>query len=481
MTMKPSFLAEKLQYRGRGSPLFLRNLHRPERLFESKVSKHTFSAGLLILLLAGCAVTNSPPPSHGVSLPAEYTQTSARETAKVTTEWWQGFGSGELATLVTAALDANPDVAIAIRRIEQAEAQARIAGAPLFPVLNFNASSSRSESRASGASRFTGSDSSGASFSASYEIDFWAKNASSARAAQSSLVASRFDAETARLTLASGVANAYFNVLSVRDRLRIARENVDIAERVLAVVNSRFKFGNASQLDVNRQQTTVLTQRASLPPLELQERQSLAALALLLGRPPQKFDVTQSSVTTLGVPVASPGLPADLLLRRPDLASAESQLAAANANIAVARAALLPTISLTGSLGLASADLLSLASPTQSLALGASLLQPIFRRAILAALADVENSLSAAGRSAEQEVLQEQVRERARRSLELSELRYKAGTDDLLTVLDAQRTLFSAQDQAAQVRLSRLQASVALFKALGGGWRNPEPAAKPVP
>ncbi|MFM9971109.1 MAG: efflux transporter outer membrane subunit [Burkholderiales bacterium] len=466
-----------------------------------RIAEHGFAArlgvlGVIVSLLCSCAIQNPPPPAHRVQFPAQYDQVTASDAAKLTTEWWLGFRSGELASLIAAALDANPDVAIAIRRIEQAEAQARIAGAPLFPVVNLNASSSRSESRAASAGRYTNTDSSSLSFAASYEIDFWERNASLARAAQASLAASRFDADTARLTLATGVANAYFSVLSARDRLRVARENVTIAERVLAVVTSRFKFGNASALDINRQQTTLLSQRAAIPPLVLLERQTLAALALLLGRVPQAFDVAQSSVTTLGVPVAEPGIPAELLLRRPDLASAESQLIAANANIVAARAALLPTISLTGSAGLASSDLLSLGNPTRAFAVGTSLLQPIFnagrlkaqvelsaareaelievyRRAILAALADVENSLAAAGRSAEQEVLQEQVRDRARRSLELAELRYKAGTDDLLAVLDAQRTLFAAQDQSAQVRLSRLQASVALYKALGGGWRNP--------
>ncbi|MSQ52792.1 MAG: efflux transporter outer membrane subunit [Betaproteobacteria bacterium] len=468
------------------------------------VSGYALVCGLLLSLLAGCATQNFPSPPHGVAIPGSYANSDSGESAKLTDQWWMGFGSDELATIVAAAIEANPDLAIAMRRIEQAEAQARVAGAPLFPLLNLNAGSSRSESRAAAAGSYTNADASSVSFAASYEIDFWEKNASGARAAQASLAASRFDAQTARLTLVSGVASAYFNVLSTRDRLRIARENVAIAMRVLAVVNSRFKFGNASALDVNRQETTVIAQRAAIPPLELQERQSLAALALLLGRPPQNFDVAQSSVTTLGVPVAAPGMPADLMLRRPDLASAEAQLAAANANIAAARAALLPTISLTSSMGLASSELLSLSNPTRSLSLGSSLLQPIFnagrlqaqvdittarerelvetyRRAILAALADVDNSLAAAGRGADQEVLQEQVRERSRRSLELAELRYKAGADDLLAVLDAQRTLFAAQDQAAQVRLARLQASVALFKALGGGWRNPAVSSGTTP
>ncbi len=191
----------------------------------------------------------------------------------------------------------------------------------------------------------------------------------------------------------------------------------------------------------------------------------------------------------------------NLLTRRPDLASAEAQLSAANANIAAARAALLPGISLTGSAGLASNALLfALDAPTTALTLGASLLQTIFdggrldaqvdiararerelvegyRKAVLAALADVGNALAAAGRGREQEVLQAQVRDEALRALRLAEVRYREGVDDLLSVLDAQRTLFSAQDGAAQVRLTRLQASVSLYKARGGGWSQDGPGA----
>jgi outer membrane protein TolC len=195
----------------------------------------------------------------------------------------------------------------------------------------------------------------------------------------------------------------------------------------------------------------------------------------------------------------APGLPADLLARRPDLASAEAQLASANANITAARAALLPGIQLTGSAGLASNVLVNfLNAPTATLALGATLAQTIFdggrlrsqvdvaesrereliesyRRSILAALADVESALASGSRTADQELLQEQVVVEARRALRLAEIRYREGADDLLTVLDAQRTLFQADDQLAQIRLSRLQASLGLYKALGGGWVVDEP------
>jgi NodT family efflux transporter outer membrane factor (OMF) lipoprotein len=202
------------------------------------------------------------------------------------------------------------------------------------------------------------------------------------------------------------------------------------------------------------------------------------------------------------VPAVTPGLPAELVIRRPDVASAEAQLAAANANLAAVRAALLPSIVLTGSAGLASDALLSLLHPPSSaLSIAASLLQPIFaggqlrvqvelaqsherelvetyRKALLAAFADVEDALIAANRTADQEQLQEQVRDEARRTLGLDEVRYREGVDDRLAVLDAQRTLFQAQDLLAQIRLARLQASVGLYKALGGGWQMPEPPAK---
>jgi len=448
------------------------------------------------MLLGACAISgNAPAPAP--DMPQAFDEPAAPDAAVPTQDWWNAFGSQELSSLVAAALAANPDMVIAAERVRQAEAQVRIAGATLFPALNFDAGTSRRETHVDGGSWQTGNASS-ATISASYELDLWGKNASTKRSAEAALRASHFDRETVRLTLVAGVANAYFEVLSLRGRLAITRENLVVAERVFAVVDSRVRNGAASALDLARQQAAVLTQRAAIPPLELQQRQTLFALAILLGRVPEGFDTAASAVTGLAVPRVAPGLPAQLLVRRPDVASAEAQLAAANANVAAARAALLPGVGLTGSAGLASDVLLNFMNgPTATLALGASLLQPIFdggrlraqvdvaasrerelvenyRKAVFAALADVESALAAGGRTAEQELLQEQVVEQARVALRLAEIRYREGVDDLLTALDAQRTLFQAEDQLAQIRLSRLQASVGLFKALGGAWTMPE-------
>lgn len=444
------------------------------------------------LILGACAATSNPPPSALV-MPSAWTEPPPPDAVALTRDWWRRFDSAELSQLIDAALRASPDVAIAAERVGQAEAQVRIAGATLFPALNFGAATGRRETRPEGGS-WSGENFSSAALSASYELDLWGRIGSGVRSAEASLRATRFDLETVRLTLVAGVANGYFELLSLRGRLAVARDNLAIAERVFNVVDARARNGAASALDVARQRAAVLTLRTSIPPLELQERQTLYALAILTGRPPEGFDAAGSSVTALAVPRVAPGLPADLLARRPDLASAEAQLAAANADVAAARAALLPDISLTGSAGLASGVLINfLNAPTATWALGASLLQPVFdggrlrgqldvsasrerelveayRKAIIAALADVESALASVGRTADQEVLQAQVVEQARIALRLAEVRYREGADDLLIVLDAQRTLFQAQDQLAQLRLSRLQASVGLFKALGGGW-----------
>ncbi len=441
----------------------------------------------------GACATAGGPPARAPEMPPAWSEPGAADAATLTRDWWRRFGSAELSRLIDDAVRASPDLAIAAERVVQAEAQMRVAHATLFPGLSFGAGTGRRETRPPQGS-WSGANSSSAALEASYELDLWGRIGANLRSAEFSLRASRFDMETVRLALAAGVANGYFEVLSLRGRLASARENLAIAQRVLDVVDSRSRNGAASALDVARQRAAVLTLRASIPPLELEQRQTLYALAILTGRPPEGFDAAGSSVDSLAVPRVAPGLPADLLARRPDLASAEAQLAAANADVAAARAALLPDISLTGSAGLASNVLINfLNAPTASVALGASLLQPIFdggrlrgqvdaaaarerelvetyRKSILAALADVESALASVSRTAQQEALQAQVLEQARIALRLAEVRYRAGSDDLLVVLDAQRTLFQAEDQLAQLRLSRLQASIGLFKALGGGW-----------
>jgi outer membrane protein, multidrug efflux system len=456
----------------------------------------------LVCSLSGCAIV-SPQLKPDVPVAGAWNEAGPGDGARVSPTWWTSFGSPELQSLTEQALAGSPDLAIATERVNQAEAQVRVAGASLFPVLSASAGASGHRTgTTSGASAAVVDSSGNVGLTASYELDLWGRNRAGVRSAQSSAAASRFDRDTAQVTLVSGVATSYFDVLALRARLAIARDNLATAQQVLDLVSARARNGVASALDVSRQEATVLSQRAALLPLEQQERQTLAALAVLLGRPPEGFDVKGRGIADLSVPAIDPGLPAELLVRRPDVASAEAQLGAANADVAAARAAMLPSITLTGTAGLATSALTSLATggATAAIGIAASLLQPIFdggrlrgqksiaesrerelvetyRKAILAAFEDVEQALAGTSRLGQQEQLQEDVQTRARESQRLAEIRYRGGADDLLTVLDAQRTLFAAQDQLAQTQLSRLQAAVSLYKALGGGWSASDAAA----
>jgi NodT family efflux transporter outer membrane factor (OMF) lipoprotein len=299
------------------------------------------------------------------------------------------------------------------------------------------------------------------------------------------------------LTVLSGVASTYFQTVQLRERLAVARRNLANAEEVLRVVRARVENGAASPLDLAQQRTVVAGQRASIPPLQAQAQQAEHALAILLGSVPAVTDIAGASVMALSPPAVTPGLPSELLIRRPDIQTAEAQLLAANAQIGVARAAFFPSIALTADGGYASATLGNLFQPSSLFAaVAASVVQPIFsggrleggldlakarhqelianyRKAVISAFADVEDALVAIRRTAEQEELQADALEQARLAYTLAETRYRAGAVDLLAVLDAQRTLFQAEDQLVQIRSARLQAAVDMFTALGGGWQRP--------
>jgi multidrug efflux system outer membrane protein len=407
--------------------------------------------------------------------------------------WWRDFRSKELSDLVEEALTSNLDIAAAVARIVQADAQARIVGAPLLPIFDFNGEGGRSQQPG-----FSPRNSIRASLSASYELDFWGKNWAALRAAEDTAVATRFDREVVSLTTAVTVVDFYFLVLSSQDRLRVARDNLAAATRVFNLIKQRFDVGTASQLDVAQQESVVNAQRASIPPLQLTLRQSMATLAVLVGRPPENVTIRGGSMAMIARPPVTPGMPSDILAQRPDIREAESQLASANANVYSARAAFFPTISLTGEGGYQSNALRILLRPESAFFnLAANLTQPIFdggrlrglydltkgrqdellqlyRKAVVNAFADVDRALIAVQQTALRERLQREVVRTTRQAFEIADTRLREGTVDLVTVLITQTAWFQAEDQLAQNTLDRLQALVALFQALGGGWKKPK-------
>ena len=387
---------------------------------------------------------------------------------------------------------------MAVAQLDAAEAQAEIARAALFPTINYQDNTSRSRSSGTGSSGRIGSASQRNSLSkqisASYVVDVWGQNRDALEAALHSAGASAYQIEVVRIAAHAAVANNFLIYAANRERLSVATQNLANAERVLAVLLERRLAGTISDLEVVQQSSLVEIQRATLPLLRQAADQSRTALALLIGRPVNQLKLGVRSIRRLRLPPVSPGVPATLLVRRPDVRNVEEQLAAADANVDVARKAFLPTITLSGFIGYQSATLANLVRP-ESLVFNAAagLAQPIFdggrlrgqlalseaqrlqlletyRRSILSAMTDVENALIAIRDGAAREAAQQKAVEFARQAFALSEDRLRQGTIDLQTLLTTQNTLFQAEDTLIQVRLARLQAIVTLYQALGGDW-----------
>ncbi len=444
----------------------------------------------LTLPLGGCLLTDKPEP--GLDIPQTYDRSSPNpaiaEAALPPLDWWRGFRSRELSEIIEEARAANLDIAAAVARIVQADAQARIAGSALLPVVDLDGNATRSHAAETNTKVVR------ASLTASYEIDFWGKNRAALRAAEQAAVASRYDREVIGLSTVAAAANAYFQVLAAQDRLQVNRENVASASRVLNLIQQRLNAGTASALDTAQQESLLNTQRAALPSLEQSLTQNRNALALLLARSPESVRIRGGSLRSISYPRVTPGLPSELLAQRPDIREAEALLAAANANVENARAQFLPSISITGEGGYSSAVLKTLLRPESALYnVGVGLTQPIFdglrlqgnldltkgrqdellqnyRKSVISGFVDVENALDAVRQASLRERLQREVVTSSQRAFDISEQRLNQGTIDLVTVLQTQQTLFQAQDNLVQARLAHVQAIVSLYQALGGGW-----------
>jgi NodT family efflux transporter outer membrane factor (OMF) lipoprotein len=308
-------------------------------------------------------------------------------------------------------------------------------------------------------------------------------------------LASRYDRVTVELSVMTSVASTYFQALELRDRLKVAQDNVASARDTLKGLQLEAQVGTVTALDVAQQETTVATLEAGIPPLQQQLAQTVDALAILVGRQPEALDVAAGTLADLAVPQVSAGMPSELLTRRPDVAQAEAQLMAANADIVAARAAFFPSINLTADGGYASTALSTLVNPVNRVfSISAGLAQPIFHggqilgqyqlnkaryeellagyhKAVIAALGNVEDALVAVQQTEEQLKRQQQAVATARHAYELTQAQFHAGTINILVVLSTETALFSAEDTLVQVKYSHLNALVALFGALGGGWQ----------
>jgi outer membrane protein, multidrug efflux system len=411
-------------------------------------------------------------------------------------EWQRYFADERLKRLIDIALKNNRDLQIAILNIEQARATYQIRRADELPTVGAGLTAARAANGSGGV---------GTSYAAGfaitgYELDLFGRVRSLSQSAQAQFLASEEARKTVQISLVAAVAGAHLNLLADDAQLELTRQTLSTREDSLKLAKLRFDNGAASELDYRQAETLLEGARATLAQLQRQRALDENALVLLIGQP--LLAELPPGLPQAGLeqsPALLAGLPSELLERRPDVRAAEQQLIAANANIGAARAAFFPRISLTGNAGTASSELSGLfKSGTWAITGTAQLLQTIFdagrnesnldlaktnreiavaqyEKAIQTAFREVADALAGRATLGEQLRAQTAVAQATETTFRLADLRYRNGAASYLDVLDAQRSLFTARQAVLQVQTQQAQNLVALYKVLGGGWKEPAP------
>ncbi|WP_181880983.1 efflux transporter outer membrane subunit [Crenobacter cavernae] len=449
------------------------------------------TAALIALSLAGCAIAPArvDRPQVAAAWQAMPTAGSAQQQDGA---WWRAFGSAELDRLMDTALKGNLDWHAALARIEQSRALLKATEADAYPQASLDGSVSNSRNRSGGAQRTsTTSNSRQAGVSVSYEVDLWGRLAADRGSAKSSLAAARFSALGTRLLLETELASTYFQLCTLDERLALAKKNTTLARDTLTRVGAQRRLGAVDDVAVAQQRQLVESLAAGEALLTSQRHDAKTALAVLTGSAPQGFTLKTQAVASFALPTPAAGQPAELLTRRPDILQAEAQLAAAEADVASARAAFYPQLTLTakgvvsavsgGGTGVLTSLLAGLTQPlfdggrlSASLSLNKARrdeLVAAYKQTVLAALKEGEDALDGWLQTATRTDALGRSLAAARDAYRLSDGRYRAGAIDYLTLLDAQRTLIASEDGYLAAGNDRLDALLTLYKALGGAGR----------
>ncbi|WP_121114579.1 efflux transporter outer membrane subunit [Croceibacterium ferulae] len=446
----------------------------------------------LALLAAGCTAPDPQTPVAATITPPPAWRDMPATGGPVEADWWNRFGDPVLARLVETARANNPDIAVAAARVQEARANERLARAQLFPTLDggVGVSRSRAVNPLGTPAETTGLQ---PLFQAAYEVDLFGRIDSQIEAARAAFLASEAAREATALSVAAATASGYITLRGLDARRLVVEETIADRAEALRLARSRAEVGYTSQLELRQAEAEYRATAQILPQVDLAIRRQENALATLLGEAPRAIE-RGTPLEDLQTPAVPLGLPADLLRRRPDLAQAEFTLAATDASLAAARAQFLPSLRLSGSTGLTVSS--ALADPVGIWSLGASVLAPLFaggrlganveaaaarrdqaaftyRRTALVAFREVEDSLAATDRLAEQERELAAQRVAVAEALRHAGNRYRAGYASYLEQLDAQRVLLNVELSLVQIRADRLTAAVSLYQALGGGWSSP--------
>jgi NodT family efflux transporter outer membrane factor (OMF) lipoprotein len=446
-----------------------------------------------MLMLGACAMAPQPAPAPTLQVPAAWRSAPAHDAASMR-DWWRAFGDAQLDALVRRALDHNGDLRIARSRLQEYGARVRVADSARQPALNLSFAPTRA--RAIGplgqpieATSVVGS------VQAGYELDLFGRLRSATEAARFEALSQEAALDAAALSVAANTASGYLNLLGLDAQLALARATLVSRERSLALARHQFEVGYSSRLEMSQAEAELHATAAVVPQLERAIAQQEQALNLLVGASPGPVP-RGLPLLSLRTPSPAPGLPSELLRRRPDIAQAERTVAAADASLAAARDQLLPSIRLTASLGAEGPGLGRLLSdPVALWSIGGSVLAPLFDagrlraqaeiagtvrdRAVFAyenvvrgAFAETENALAGIDGLRRQLAEAEARRTAASEVLRVAHNRYRNGYASYLEELDAQRNAFSAENTVLQLRASLLAAHVDLYRALGGGWRH---------
>ncbi len=456
----------------------------------------------LALLLPGCAtIGGRPSTASTVATPQAWTQTTtparpgALDTAALA-DWWKRFHDPVLDQLISDALAHNPDVRIALSRIAQARATRTVEKSGLLPSLSAGVSGQGNRTRDHRADTVSESDNYSASLDASWEIDLFGKQRLALAAADDDLAQTEENFHAAHVSLAAEVATAYVNLRSTEAQLAVVRRSLGSREESARLTRWRQEAGVGDILDTRQAESALEQARASIPALQQSASETRNQLAVLSGRAPGSLDALLGS--TERVPAApaalAVGIPAETLRQRPDVRAAGHAVEAASKRSEAARRERLPSLNLTGSLGIEAGELGRLASPTATIAsIAGGLTAPIFsagriganiriqdettrqtlityESTVLDALAEVENALEAIRRQTERRASLELAASAAREADTLARQQYEAGSVDFLQVLDAERTLLSAEQSLVTTDADLSSAHIRLYKALGGGW-----------
>ncbi|HNU66968.1 MAG TPA: efflux transporter outer membrane subunit [Methylotenera sp.] len=455
---------------------------------------------VVAVLMAGCKTVGPDYQRPEVSLPATYAEGVSQVSQTIAANWWTHYQDPILNDLVGQALVNNSNIKLAVARIEEANALANEIGAASLPQVDLNGAANRSRVTESGANEVSNNPRNlyRAQLGTSFEIDFWGKLIRAKESVRAQVLASQYAKDTVALSLTGLVASNYLTLRSLASQISVTQANLKTWDESLALTKRRLEGGVASILEVHQAEAASAILSAQLAELTRLRAQSHHQLAVLTGN--LNLTLAQvGDVQQLPVPPTPPaGLPSSLLEARPDVAQAEAKMVAANANIGVAKAALYPTISLTAIFGGESMELADvLKSASRIWTGGLNLYLPIFdsgkrnarvdqasakqkqalasyEGAVQNAFREVNDALVDLRQHTARETALNASQQSAKKALEIAENRYQSGYSAYLDVLDAQRVYNETSIAFIQSRQSRLLASVALFKALGGGWNAPD-------